>query len=76
MNKIFMGSYTRHGLIYDYSGVWSRTGGRLYWKAVVRNADVVCRPAGMIRDEPEGLAIETLLSRLVEDHIEQVLSTR
>jgi hypothetical protein len=76
MNNIFMGSYMKSGLIYDYSGVWSRTGGGLIWKAVVRNADVVCRPAGTIRDEPEGLDTETLLSRLVEEHIEQALERR
>jgi hypothetical protein len=46
MNYIFSGSFKRDDLIYDYTGVWSSAGARVSWKAIVRNASVVCRPSG------------------------------
>jgi hypothetical protein len=76
MNNIFMGSYTTHGAIYDYSGIWSRRGGRVEWKAVVRNADVVCRPAGTFRAEPAESDLVPLLERLIERDIERWLGRR
>jgi hypothetical protein len=50
MNTIFNGKITRDRLIFDYSGIWTRRSGGINWKAVVRNADVVCRPGGTLDD--------------------------
>jgi hypothetical protein len=51
MNKIFNDTIYRGDLAYDYSGVWTRRTGGIDWKAVVRHADVVCRPCGTLEDE-------------------------
>ena len=50
MNTIFNGRITRAEVVYDYSGVWMRRSGAILWKAIVRNADVVCRPSGTLDD--------------------------
>ena len=50
MNTLFNGIATRAKIRYDYSGVWTRRSGGIDWKAVVRNADVVCRPSGTLDD--------------------------
>ncbi len=71
MNNIFMGRYSAHGLVYDYSGVWQRRSGGIEWKAVVRNADVVCRPKGVLTDEVGDGEVVPALAVLVEEAIEQ-----
>ena len=76
MNNIFMGSYTIRGLLYDFSGIWSRREGKVEWKAVVRHADVVCRPSGTIHDEPSDSELIPLLKSLVRQDIEHVLERR
>lgn len=71
-----MGSYEKHGALYDYSGVWQRKGGVVDWKAIVRSADVLCRPRGTIDHEPEGRDLVVVLQGLVEAHIEDALAKR
>lgn len=51
MNTIFNDTLTRADVIYDYSGVWTRRSGGIDWKAIVRNADVICRPSGTLEDD-------------------------
>jgi hypothetical protein len=76
MNTIFNGSYTHGDLVYDYSGVWVRRSGGIDWKAVVRNADVVCRPSGTIDDEINDREAVSVIKRLVEDDIQTALAER
>lgn len=71
MNNIFMGSYTAQGLIYDYSGVWQRRVGGIEWKAIVRNAAIVCRPHGTLHDELGEGEVVPAIKALVEHAIEQ-----
>jgi hypothetical protein len=71
MNNIFMGSCTRYGEIYDYSGIWTRQGPTIKWKAVVLNADIVCRPRGTIYDEPEDPDVLRLITSSIESEIDQ-----
>ncbi len=74
MNTIFSGSYTLGDLVYDYSGVWVRRSGGIDWKAVVRNADVVCRPSGTIDDEINDRDAVRVIKHLVEDSIETAIA--
>jgi hypothetical protein len=76
MNTIFLGSYLTGGLIYDYSGIWIRQSGRIDWKAIVRNEDVVCRPSGTIDDGINDPDAEQVICRLVEQSIEDTLERR
>jgi hypothetical protein len=71
MNNIFMGRYSAHGLIYDYSGVWQRRSGGIEWKAVVRNADIVCRPKGVLLEDVAEGEVVPAIAALVEEEIEQ-----
>ncbi len=71
MNNIFMGSYVRSGEIYDYSGIWTRQGPTITWKAVVMNADIVCRPRGTIHDEPDDPDVLRLITDSIEGEIDQ-----
>ncbi len=76
MNNIFMGSYTANGVIYDYSGIWSRHAGKIEWKVTVRNADVVCRPHGVIHAEPAESDVAELLRHLVARDIQRWIKAR
>ena len=69
MNNIFTGTFSRGGRIYDYSGVWSPHGVAISWKAIVRNADVVCRPAGTLSDGLTPEEIMEVITRLIELNI-------
>lgn len=71
MNNIFMGSYKADGAIYDYCGFWSRKVAKVEWKAVVRKADVVCRPQGTIHDEPSDEDILRHITDAIETDIDQ-----
>lgn len=71
MNNIFMGRYSAHGLIYDYSGIWQRGSTGIEWKAIVRNADIVCRPSGTLCDDFAEADVVPAISALVEQAIEQ-----
>lgn len=74
MNNIFMGSYTKDEEVYDYSGIWSRGVAGVTWKAIVRNADVVCRPEGRIAEDQGGdVEVERIITRHVESEIEEHL---
>lgn len=73
MNNIFSGTFTRNGLIYDYSGVWSPKGSAISWKAIVRNADVVCRPAGSLADGLTPEEVMEVITRLIELNIVETL---
>jgi hypothetical protein len=69
MNMIFSGSHTRETLIYDYSGVWIRRSGGIDWKAIVRHADVVCKPSGVIDDGLNDDDVLKVIRLLVEQSI-------
>lgn len=74
MNTIFTGSFKRDGLIYDFSGLWSPSGARVSWKAIVRNADVVCRPSGEL---DSGLNDDEILDEIrlvIERETDEVLA--
>jgi hypothetical protein len=71
MNNIFMGTYSADGLIYDYSGVWQRRSGGIDWKAIVRNADIVCRPHGTLHDDFAEHDVVAAITALVEKEIER-----
>jgi hypothetical protein len=73
MNNIFTGTYTRDGRIYDYSGVWVPHGMAISWKAIVRNADVVCRPSGTLSDGLTQEEILEVITRLIELNIVESL---
>jgi hypothetical protein len=73
MNTIFSGSHTREALIYDYSGVWIRRSGGIDWKAIVRNADVVCKPSGVIDDGLNDDDALQVIRLLVEQSIQDAL---
>lgn len=76
MNNIFTGTFTRGGLIYDYSGVWSPHGVAISWKAIVRNADVVCRPSGTLSDGLTEREIMEVITRLIELNIVETVEGR
>lgn len=76
MNNIFTGTFTRDDLIYDYSGVWSPQGMAISWKAIVRNADVVCRPSGTLSDGLTEAEIMEVITRLIELNIIETLEAR
>lgn len=76
MNNIFSGTFTRAGLIYDYSGVWSPLGAGISWKAIVRNADVVCRPSGTLTDGLTPEEIMEVITRLIELNIVETLEAQ
>ena len=60
------------GVIYDYSGVWSRGVRGVTWKAIVRSTDVVCTPSGEIVDEEvDDAEVERVIAALIELQIEQ-----
>src|SRR3954471_18923631 len=65
MNTIFNGRITRAEVVYDYSGVWTRRSGEIVWKAVVRNADVVCRPQGVLDDILTDREVRDVIRELV-----------
>ena len=73
MNNIFTGTYTRGGVTYDYSGIWSPLGAGISWKAIVRHADVVCRPAGMLSDGLTPEEILDIIRQLIELNIVETL---
>ena len=69
MNIIYNGSITRDGTIYDYSAVWTRRSGGIPWKAIVRHADVVCRPSGVLDDVLTDGQVRQVITQLVDDSI-------
>jgi hypothetical protein len=69
MNIIYNGSITRDGTIYDYSAVWTRRSGGIAWKAIVRSADVVCRPSGVLDDILTDGQVRQVITQLVADSI-------
>lgn len=71
MNSIFTGSYTTRGRTYDYSGIWTRRGGRTNWKAIVRNTEVVSRPCGQIDEELADPDVLRVIRSVIEADIEQ-----
>jgi hypothetical protein len=73
MNTIFSGSHTRDALIYDYSGIWTRRSGGIDWKAIVRNADIVCKPSGVIDDGLNDEDVLKVIRLLVEQSIQDAV---
>ena len=76
MNNIFTGTFSRGDLIYDYSGVWSPRGAAISWKAIVRNADVVCRPSGTLSDGLTEGEIMEVITRLIELNIVETVEAQ
>jgi hypothetical protein len=75
MNTIFSGSHTRDTLIYDYSGIWTRRSGGVDWKAIVRNADIVCKPSGVIDDGLNDDDVLKVIRLLVEQSIQDAVES-
>jgi hypothetical protein len=65
MNTIFNDCITRDDVVYDYSGVWMRRSGAIVWKAIVMNADVVCRPSGTLDDVLTDTEVKQAIKELV-----------
>jgi hypothetical protein len=76
MNIIYNGSIKRDGIIYDYSAVWTRRSGGIDWKAIVRGADVLCRPSGVLDDVLTDGQVRQVITQLVSDSIESLVSER
>lgn len=74
MNTIFSGSHTRDGLIYDYAGIWTRRSGGIDWKAIVRNADIVSKPSGVIDDGLNDADVLKVIDLLVEQSIHDAVT--
>jgi hypothetical protein len=73
VNIIFSGSCSLDDTIYDYSGIYTRRSGGTDWKAVVLNADVVCRPTGVIDDGLNEDEILEVIRHLIMQSIEDVV---
>ena len=76
MNTIYSGSFTKDGLVYDYCGIWKPLVTGVEWKAVVRNADVVCRPCGVLEDERMEEEILLIIRQLIELSVEEALERK
>ena len=74
MNNIFSGNITRDNAVYDYSGVWTRRSGGVDWKAVVRHADVVCRPSGTVDDGLSDAEVRKVIQELVRVGVDDALA--
>ena len=66
MNTIFNGRAEVAGVTYDYSGVWTRSSQATAWKAIVRNADVVCRSSGSIEADLNDTDTNEVIRELVK----------
>jgi hypothetical protein len=75
MNLIFSGRVTLRDQLYDYSGIWIRHKGRIDWKAIVRNADTVCRPRGTMDDELSDAEVLEVIRQLVIQSISDALES-
>ena len=76
MNNIYSGTFTKRGLIYDYSGIWKPLPAGISWKAVVRNADVVCRPHGELQDVDSEQDILEAIRQLIEISVTEALDAK
>ena len=76
MNRVYCGSFTERGLIYDYSGIWTPLPAGVAWKAVVRNSDVVCRPSGRLDDACEETEILDTIRQRIKASVIEVIDRR
>ena len=76
MNNIYSGSFTKRGLIYDYSGIWKPLPAGVAWKAVVRNADVVCRPSGTVAGACTQAEILEIIRQRIESSVVEAIDRR
>ena len=76
MNHIFSGRFARGDANYDYSGIWSFAGTQIAWKAIVRNAGVVCRPSGRMDDGINEDEVLRLIAHSIEASTDGALNER
>jgi len=76
MNNVFTGSCRHAGLICDYTGIWAPLGTAIQWKAIVRNADVLCRPSGTLHDASNDDDVLEAIAQLIEVSVIEVLERR
>lgn len=76
MNNVFSGSCRHQDLICDYSGIWVPNGMGIEWKAIVRNADVICRPNGTLRDTQNEDDVLEVIKRFIEASVREALDRR
>jgi hypothetical protein len=76
MNNIYSGSFTKRGLIYDYSGIWTPLPAGVAWKAIVRNAAVVCRPSGRLYGPCTHTEILEIIRQRIESSVMEAIDRR
>ena len=66
MNSLYSGTFTKRGVVYDYSGIWKPLAAGVAWKAVVRSTDAVRRPCGVLEDGYREQEILGMIHELIE----------